>query len=74
MFVTKLLVGEETFLDRDCSPEMARKCKALIAPPINPRTKQRYSSVSGCTGGSKVWIVYGTRVHYLVVDACEALF
>ena len=58
MFLTKLLIGKEVFLDRDESPEKAASCKRLVVPPIDPATGWKYNTVSGQTNQSKVWVVY----------------
>jgi hypothetical protein len=50
MFLAKLLVGKATTLAQD---------KSLIVPPLDPdKPGQRYNTVEGQTGGSKVYIVY----------------
>jgi hypothetical protein len=51
MFLAKLLVGDSVELSVD---------RSLTVPPINPKTGHKYTTVTGVTGGSKVWIVYGT--------------
>ena len=58
MFLTKLLVGKEVFLDRDETPEKAANYRKLIVPPIDPATGWKYNTVSGQTNRSKVWVVY----------------
>lgn len=49
MFLAKLIRGSEV----DCPQD-----RSLTVPPINPRTKQLYNTVTGVTAGSQVWIVY----------------
>lgn len=51
MFLAKLLVGNSVELSMD---------RSLTVPPIDPNTGQKFTTVTGVTGGSKVWIVYGT--------------
>jgi hypothetical protein len=51
MFLAKLLVGSSIELPRD---------QTLTVPPHDPTNNLKYNSVTGETGGSKVWIVYGT--------------
>lgn len=60
MFLTKLLVGNEVFLDRDVSSQKAQEYKQLTVPPTDPKTGLKYNTVTGNTGGSQVWVVYGT--------------
>lgn len=50
MFLTKLLVGNEIFMDH--------LCRDLTVPPTDAKTNMKYNTVSGETGGSKVWVVY----------------
>ena len=59
MFLAKLLVGNEVLLNRDESPQKASEYRQLTVPPIDPQTGLKYNSVTGHTGGSQVWIVYG---------------
>jgi type II secretory pathway pseudopilin PulG len=49
MFLAKLLVGSSIELPRD---------QTLTVPPHDPTNNLKYNSVTGETGGSKVWIVY----------------
>jgi len=58
MFLTKLLVGSEVFINREESPAKAEECRRLTVPPVNPDTNLKYNSVSGETAGSKVFVVY----------------
>ena len=58
MFLTKLLVGNAVEMNRDESFTKEQECRDLIVPPVDPKTNQRYSTVTGKTQGSKVWIVY----------------
>lgn len=58
MFLAKLLVGNETHMNRDEDGRKAAECRALTVPPINPQTNLKYNTVTGHTGGSQVWIVY----------------
>lgn len=58
MFLTKLLVGNEVFLDRDVSSAKANEYRELTVPPTDPVTGYKYNTVSGKTGGSRVWVVY----------------
>jgi WWE domain/Poly(ADP-ribose) polymerase catalytic domain len=58
MFLTKLLVGNATELNRDESAQKAAEYRALTVPPTNSRTNLKYNTVTGHTGGSQVWIVY----------------
>lgn len=58
MFLTKLLVGNEIFLDRDVSTTKANEYRELTVPPIDTSTGYKYNTVSGNTGGSQVWVVY----------------
>lgn len=60
MFYAKLLVGNEVFMDRDVSSAKASEYRKLSVPPEHPtRRGERYNSVTGYTGGSQVWVVYG---------------
>jgi|EP01047_Picozoa_sp_COSAG01_P015538 hypothetical protein len=45
-------------MDRDISDAKAAECKALVVPPVNPATGEKYHTVTGNTAGSQVWIVY----------------
>ena len=58
MFLTKLLVGNDIFMDRDESSDKALVCSRLTVPPTDTRTGLKYNTVSGKTGGSKVYVVY----------------
>jgi hypothetical protein len=58
MFLTKLLVGKEVFLDRDVSSGKANEYKKLTVPPVDKKTGYKYNTVTGNTGGSQVWVVY----------------
>jgi hypothetical protein len=58
MFLSKLVVGNEVHMDRDKGSREAAECRALTVPPINPKTNMKYNTVTGNTGGSRVWIVY----------------
>jgi hypothetical protein len=58
MFLTKLLVGNEIWIDRKESPSKKVECRSLIVPPTNPITGLRYDTVTGITRDSRVWIVY----------------
>ncbi len=58
MFLAKLLVGNQIYMDRHESPSMQHKCAELTVPPVDPKTGLKYNTVSGTTGGSQVWIVY----------------
>jgi hypothetical protein len=58
MFLTKLLIGNEIWIDRNESPSKKIECRSLIVPPTNPITGLRYDTVTGKTRGSRVWIVY----------------
>jgi len=60
MFLAKLLVGNEVLLDRDESSAKASEYRKLTVPPTNDRTGYKYNTVTGHTGGSQVWVVYGT--------------
>eukprot|EP01047_Picozoa_sp_COSAG01_P035435 COSAG01_NODE_2719_length_7188_cov_6.387079_2_plen_74_part_00 len=57
MFLAKLLVGKEIYMDRDKSRAMQQKCKNLIVPPVDAATGLKFNTVSGKTAGSQVWIV-----------------
>lgn len=59
MFLTKLLVGKDIFLDRDVSQAKANEYRNLTVPPTDTKTGLKYNTVSGRTAGSKVWVVYG---------------
>jgi hypothetical protein len=50
-------VGNEVFLDRDESDAKAQEYRKLIVPPFMSKSKNKYNSVKGKTGGSDVWIV-----------------
>ena len=58
MFLATLLVGNEVFMDRNESEQKKLECKNLTVPPPDPKTNLKYNTVSGSTGGSKVYIVY----------------
>ena len=58
MFLAKLLVGNEIYMNRDESSSMQHQCQELTVPPVDPKSGLKYNTVSGTTGGSKVWIVY----------------
>jgi ABC-type branched-subunit amino acid transport system substrate-binding protein len=58
MFLTRLLVGNETLMDRDASPAKAQECQQLVVPPDDPDTGLKFNTVTGHTAGSQVWIVY----------------
>jgi len=58
MFLTKLLIGSEVSINRDESVQKSFECRNLTAPPANPATNLKYNTVTGMTGGSKVWVVY----------------
>ena len=58
LILAKLLVGKEIFLDREESPEKAAEYSRLTVPPTDPKTHLKYNTVSGKTGGSKVYVVY----------------
>lgn len=60
MFLTKLLVGNEVLLDPNVSTAKAREYRQLTMPPTDSRTGLKYNTVTGNTGGSRVWVVYGT--------------
>ena len=59
ILLAKLLASQSIFMDRDASTEMAKQCRSLTSPPVNPETSEVYSSVTGKFKGSQVWIVYG---------------
>jgi hypothetical protein len=61
MFLAKLLVGSSVELPRD---------QTLTVPPHDPKNNFKYNSVTGETGGSKVWIVYGTSWCDFVFICC----
>lgn len=58
MFLTKLLAGNEIYMDRDESNAKAQECRNLTVPPVDQKTGLKYNTVSGSTAGSQVWIVY----------------
>jgi hypothetical protein len=58
MLLTKLLIGNEIWMNRKESPSKRIECRSLIVPPINPITGLRYDTVTGMSRGSRVWIVY----------------
>jgi hypothetical protein len=58
MFLAKLLVGSPADMNRDESEAMRQRCHALTVPPENPANGLKYNTVTGNTGGSKVYIVY----------------
>ena len=58
MFLTKLLVGNHVFLDRDVSSAKASEYRKLTVPPVDTKTGYKYNTVTGNTGGSQVWVVY----------------
>jgi len=55
MFLSKLLIGNQTFIRRE-GKELY--CSSLTVPPNDPATNMKYNTVAGHTGGSDVWIVY----------------
>lgn len=57
MFLTKLLGGNEVLMKRDTDQER-QECNKLTVPPVIPGTITKYNTVTGDTGGSKVWVVY----------------
>uniref|UniRef100_A0A7S2I1X7 Poly [ADP-ribose] polymerase n=1 Tax=Helicotheca tamesis TaxID=374047 RepID=A0A7S2I1X7_9STRA len=58
MFLAKLLVGNEIYMNRDESQAKAEECKRLTVPPADQHSGLKYNTVTGNTGGSQVWIVY----------------
>ena len=62
LYLVKLLVGEEIFLDRNSDEYMQNACKGLVAPPDNPdRPGMKFDTVSGLIEdehNTKVYVVY----------------
>eukprot|EP00957_Ditylum_brightwellii_P122773 9362598-Ditylum_brightwellii.AAC.1 len=58
MFLAKLLVGNEIFMNRDESNSKAQECARLTVPPTDANSGLKYNTVTGETGGSQVWVVY----------------
>mmetsp|Transcript_18850 Transcript_18850/g.27339 ORF Transcript_18850/g.27339 Transcript_18850/m.27339 type:complete len:908 (+) Transcript_18850:1-2724(+) len=58
MFLAKLLVGNEIFMNRDESNSRAQECARLTVPPTDANSGLKYNTVTGETGGSQVWVVY----------------
>ena len=62
LYLVKLLVGEEIFLDRNTDEYMREACKGLLAPPDNPdRPGLKFDTVSGLIDdekNTKVYVVY----------------
>jgi len=62
MFLAEVIVGDSKFMKPD---------RSLVVPPEKPKKEassglaaERYDSVSGITGGSRVWIVYDNNKAY----------
>ena len=61
MFLAEVIVGDSCF----CRPD-----RSLLVPPIKKEKSdlglavERYDSVTGITGGSRVWIVYDNSKAY----------
>jgi len=62
MFLAEVIVGDAKFMKPD---------RSLVVPPEKPKKEassglavERYDSVTGVTGGSRVWIVYDNNKAY----------
>ena len=58
IFLVRLLVGRDKFMNRDESEAMRKECEQLVEPPVD-ENGIRYDAVSGiASDGTKVYVVY----------------